>query len=67
MCSQTEVRGPVRAVRSMRRYYPGYLRGISGNAPVRRELNTTDPLDEVLALFDRLEARVAASGEILAA
>jgi tRNA-dihydrouridine synthase B len=52
-----EDRGEDRAVRSMRRYYPGYLRGIAGNAAVRRELNTTNALPDVLALFDRLESR----------
>ncbi len=55
--AMVQERGETRAVRSMRRYYPGYLRGISGSAQVRRELNTTDGLDEVLALFDRLERR----------
>lgn len=57
--AMTEERGPLRAVRSMRRYYPGYLRGLPGSATFRRELNTTDALEDVLALLDRLEARIA--------
>lgn len=52
-----EERGPLRAVRAMRRYYPGYLKGLSGSAALRRELNTTDPLEAVTAIFDRIEAR----------
>jgi nifR3 family TIM-barrel protein len=57
MC--VEERGELRAVRAMRRYYPGYLKGLHGSAALRRELNTTDPLDQVLAIFDRVESRVA--------
>ena len=48
-------RGELRAVRAMRRYYPGYLHGLPGAGALRRELNTTDPIDAVMALFDRLE------------
>ncbi|MDQ3032085.1 MAG: tRNA-dihydrouridine synthase [Myxococcota bacterium] len=66
LAAMVEERGATRATRSMRRYYPGYLRGIAGSAAVRRELNTTDALDDVLALFERLESR-AASGDTLAA
>jgi nifR3 family TIM-barrel protein len=47
-------RGELRAVRSMRRYYPGYLRGLPGAAAMRRELNTTDTREGVHALFDRI-------------
>lgn len=63
LLAQVAERGELRAVRSMRRYYPGYLRGLPGTAAVRRELNMTDPLDDVLALLGRLEADVAARGE----
>jgi nifR3 family TIM-barrel protein len=59
MC--VEERGELRAVRAMRRYYPGYLKGLPGSAALRRELNTTDPLEQVLAIFDRVEARVTTS------
>ena len=55
-----EERGELRAVRAMRRYYPGYLKGLPGSAALRRELNTTDPLEQVLAIFDRAEARALA-------
>jgi tRNA-dihydrouridine synthase B len=56
-----EERGELRAVRAMRRYYPGYLKGLPGSAALRRELNTTDPLEAVLAIFDRVEARATTS------
>jgi tRNA-dihydrouridine synthase B len=52
-----EERGELRACRALRRYYPGYLRGIVGSAASRRELNTTDTVAGVHALFDRLIAR----------
>lgn len=52
-----EERGALRAVRSMRRYYPGYLKGLHGSAALRRELNVTDDLGAVMAIFDRVEAR----------
>ena len=64
--ARIEERGEHRAVRSMRRYYPGYLSGLRGSAAARRELNTTDTLEAVLALFERLEER-ARSGEPAAA
>ena len=54
-----EVRGELRAVRSMRRYYPGYLRGVPGSAAMRRELNTEDRREGVHALLDRLAERQA--------
>jgi tRNA-dihydrouridine synthase B len=56
LLAMTEDRGAHRAVRSMRRYYPGYLKGLPGSAAIRRELNATDALDAVLGLFDRLES-----------
>jgi len=56
-------RGELRAVRAMRRYYPGYLKGLPGSAALRRELNTTDPLEAVLAIFDRAEARALGAAQ----
>lgn len=53
-------RGALRAVRSMRRYYPGYLKSLHGSGALRRELNVTDDLDAVLAIFDRAEERATA-------
>jgi nifR3 family TIM-barrel protein len=55
-----EERGELRAVRAMRRYYPGYLRGLPGSGTLRRELNVTDALDAVLAIFDRAQERALA-------
>jgi nifR3 family TIM-barrel protein len=52
-----EERGELRAVRAMRRYYPGYLRGLPGSGTLRRELNVTDALDAVLAIFERARER----------
>lgn len=66
LAAMVEDRGEGRAVRSMRRYYPGYLRGLHGSAAARRELNTTDSLEGVLAQLERLEQR-AASAEPAAA
>jgi len=61
--ASVERRGQRRAVRYMRRYYPGYLKGLPGSATLRHRLNRADTLDEVLALFDEyasyLEAREA--------
>lgn len=47
-----EERGEQRAVRAMRRYYPGYLHGLPGSALMRRTLNTTDEAARVLGLFE---------------
>ncbi len=52
-------RGELRAVRAMRRYYPGYLAGLPGAAALRRELNTTDTLEGTLAVFERLESQLS--------
>jgi nifR3 family TIM-barrel protein len=60
LMAAVEERGELRAVRAMRRYYPGYLKGLAGAATLRRELNTTDPLDQVLAIFDRAATRAEA-------
>ncbi len=50
-------RGEGRAVRYMRRYYPGYLKGLRGGATLRSRLNTTEALADVLALYDEYEAQ----------
>ncbi|GAB4203171.1 MAG: tRNA dihydrouridine synthase DusB [Sandaracinaceae bacterium] len=55
-----EERGEHRAVRAMRRYYPGYLHGLAGSGAMRRTLNATDEAARVFALFDEWEARPAA-------
>jgi nifR3 family TIM-barrel protein len=55
-----EERGEHRAVRAMRRYYPGYLHALPGSGAMRRTLNTTDEAARVFALFDEWEARPAA-------
>ncbi|UJR85402.1 tRNA dihydrouridine synthase [Sandaracinus amylolyticus] len=60
-------RGEARAVRAMRRYYPGYLHGVHGGAVARRELNTTETLEGVLALFERLEQRARTGSPAAAA
>ncbi len=61
-----EERGELRACRALRRYYPGYLRGIAGGAASRRELNTTDTVVGVNALLDRLLARNEAGATVAA-
>jgi len=40
----------------MRRYYPGYLRGLPGGKTLKHRLNRTDGRDEVFGLFDEYEA-----------
>jgi tRNA-dihydrouridine synthase B len=51
-----EERGEERAVRYMRRYYAGYLKGLHGSAPFRSRLNLAGTLAEVHALYDEFEA-----------
>jgi len=63
LLAQCEERGERWGVRSMRRYYPGYLRGVPGSASLRRELNAIDSLAGVLALFDELEDKLARNGD----
>jgi nifR3 family TIM-barrel protein len=60
LLAQCEARGELRGVRSLRRYYPGYLRGLPGAAALRRALNTTDTLAGVLALLDAVPTSTAA-------
>ncbi|MFO0708440.1 MAG: tRNA-dihydrouridine synthase [Sandaracinus sp.] len=52
-----EERGEHRAVRAMRRYYPGYLHGLPGAGIMRRTLNTTDEAARVFALFEQWQTR----------
>ncbi|MBX3275720.1 MAG: tRNA-dihydrouridine synthase [Sandaracinaceae bacterium] len=56
-----EERGEHRAVRAMRRYYPGYLKGLPGASAMRHRLYRADTLEAARALFDehgaQLEAR----------
>ncbi len=56
---QADERGGLRAVRSLRRHWPGYLRGLHNGATLRRELNVTDDLSASFELFDRFEASLA--------
>ena len=46
-----EQRGEDRAVRAMRRYYPGYLKGLASSSTIRHRLNRADTLPEVHALY----------------
>jgi nifR3 family TIM-barrel protein len=55
-----EERGALRAVRMLRRHWPGYLRGLPEGAALRRTLNATDDLDATLEHFDRFEAHLSA-------
>ncbi|MFN9811976.1 MAG: tRNA dihydrouridine synthase [Deltaproteobacteria bacterium] len=50
-------RGADRAVRAMRRYYPGYLHGLPGAGVMRRTLNATDDAARVKDLFDTWQSR----------
>ena len=64
LAASIEVRGEARAIRAMRRYYPGYLKGLHGASLARSALNRADRLDEVHTIYDAfetsLEAREAA-------
>ncbi len=53
-----EERGALRAVRMLRRHWPGYLRGLHEGAALRRTLNATDDLDATLEHFERFEAQL---------
>jgi tRNA-dihydrouridine synthase B len=53
-----EVRGEGRAIRYMRRYYPGYIKGLPGGANLRHQLNRADSLSEVLDLYAAFERRM---------
>ncbi|MCA9608893.1 MAG: tRNA-dihydrouridine synthase [Sandaracinaceae bacterium] len=56
LAASCAARGESRAVRYMRRYYPGYLKGLRSSSTMRNRLNVTEELDPVLALFDEYEA-----------
>ncbi|MGF1464550.1 MAG: tRNA dihydrouridine synthase [Sandaracinaceae bacterium] len=60
-------RGEQRAVRYMRRYYPGYLKGLPGAAQARHRLNRADTRDEVLRVYDDVEASLEARERLGAA
>ena len=45
-------RGEARAVRGMRRYYPGYLKGLPSASTLRHRLNRAGSRAEVFALYD---------------
>ncbi len=49
-----EAEGARRAVRAMRRYYPGYLSGVTDAAIVRKELDRTSTLEGTLEVLERL-------------
>jgi len=49
----SEDRGPRRAVRAMRRAYPGYLRGIADLDELIRELNRLPTLEQTLQALDQ--------------
>ncbi len=67
LAANVEVRGERRAVRYMRRYYPGYLKGLHGAAPMRGRLNSAETLDDVLALYHEYEASLSQREGALAA
>lgn len=52
LAAGVEHRGVYRAVRYMRRYYPGYLKGLPSSSTLRHQLNRANELDEVHRLFD---------------
>jgi tRNA-dihydrouridine synthase len=56
LAGNVALRGEARAVRYMRRYYPGYLKGLPGAAVLRSRLNAANTLSEVHALYDEYEA-----------
>jgi len=65
------LRGEYRAVRYMRRYYPGYLKGLPSSSTLRHQLNRADELPEVHERFDEyaeyLREREAAGRSVDAA
>jgi nifR3 family TIM-barrel protein len=46
-------RGPSRAMRAMRRHYPGYLRRIPGEAELVKELNSLPTFEDTVAVLER--------------
>lgn len=59
LAANVERRGDKRAVRYMRRYYPGYLKGLPGSSTLRNRLNRADSLEEVHGLYAEYEAYLA--------
>jgi nifR3 family TIM-barrel protein len=62
----TEDRGPRRAVRALRRCYPGYLRQVPYAAELIKELCALPTLEQVLDALDRAEQEAPASCDELA-
>ena len=60
LAANIEKRGELRAIRNMRRYYPGYLKGLPGAANLRHELNRADELARVHDLFERFSLTLSA-------
>lgn len=58
---EVEARGELRALRALRRYYPGYLHGLPGGAQLRRQLNVTDELASVLDMLAQFEVELASA------
>ena len=52
LIAMTEDRGPRRAVRAMRRSYPGYLHGIADRDELIRELNRLPTVEETLRALE---------------
>lgn len=67
LMGNVEERGEERAVRYMRRYYAGYLKGLRNGAAMRAQLNQTDGLANVLALYDEYERSLEAGASSRAA
>jgi nifR3 family TIM-barrel protein len=53
LLAMSEDRGPRRAVRAMRRSYPGYLHGIADRDELIRELNRLPSVEETLCALER--------------
>ena len=53
LLAMSEDRGPRRAVRAMRRSYPGYLHGIADRDELIKELNRAPTLEATLEALDR--------------
>ena len=60
LAGNIEVRGESRAIKHMRRYYPGYLKGLPSSSTLRHRLNRADALDEVHDLYAEYEAYLEA-------
>lgn len=56
LAATIELRGELRAIRAMRRYYPGYVKALPGAGSLRHRLNRADTLVEVEALYAEFAA-----------